>query len=232
MLSFETCLRYDRRMSLRPTAPLLLALLPLLLGACRGTVPALNGPPEAGIASILVGCRIILTTGDTSTGKVALNLEGEDGNGETYRLPLEPQRTLLYQVEPGVYRLAPTRSIFGFHQDKLKVVVEGRKYLVPFPREILRKAPLDIKPKKILALGTLEIKLTRIPGHEAALRVTLDDSVEARRTLVQREIRLMMDPKATDADRSSALAWTRALEEQLSAVVTEARRGPAYRPAQ
>ena len=211
-----------------------LPLLPLLLlaGGCRGTVPVLDGPPEAGISAVLIGCRITLTTGDTSSGQAAINLEGEESNGETYRLPLEPQRTLLYTVEPGVYRLTPTRGLFGGHQDQLKVVIEGRKYYVPFPRDILRKAPIDIKPRKIVALGVLELKLTRLPGHEAALRVNLDDSVESRRNLVQREIRLMMDPKATENDRSSALAWTRALEQQLSAVVSEGQRAPAFRPAE
>src|SRR5205814_997632 len=114
---------------------------------CRGTVPALYDPPEAGIASVVIGCRMILPTGETPDGKLALNLEDQDG-GETYRLPIYPQRILLYQVEPGLYKVMPTRSIFGFHQTNLRVTIDGRTYKVPFPREILRLTNIPVKRKK------------------------------------------------------------------------------------
>jgi hypothetical protein len=218
-------MRYDPGM--RRSARL--ALVALALCGCRGTVPKLNGVPEGGIAAVLIGCRVTLPTGETSSGRVALNLEGEEGNGETYRLPLKPGRPLLYQVEPGVYRLAPTRSLFGFHQENLKVVIEGRSYSVPFPRDILRKAALDIKPTKVVAIGTLDIKLTRLQNRGTTVRVYLDDGAESRRALVQKEIRLMMDPNAAGSDRATALAWTRGLTEQLTQIVTEVQRGPAYR---
>lgn len=205
-------------------------LLAAALGACRGTVPTLNGPPEGGISAVLIGCRMYLATGETLDGRATLDLEGELGNGETYRLPIEPGRSMLYDVEPGVYRVAPTRSFFGFHQERLKVVMEGRTYYAAFPRDIMRKAPLDIRPTHLYALGMLEARLVRFPGREPELRVRLDDSVQARRSLVQNVIRTMMDPKATNDDRQSAVAWTRALEAQLSEIVTESDRGPAYRP--
>ena len=206
------------------------ALLTLtLLAGCRGTVPELYQPPEAGIASVLIGCRMTLPTGETPNGFLALNLEGADG-GETYRLPIIPQRALLYQVEPGLYRLMPTLSIFGFRQEKLKVVIEGRAYSVPFPRDILRLPILTIKPKKVVALGVVDVTLTtRKPGQPVMVKVRLDDSVEARRQLVQTEIRTMMDPYVPAEERSSSVAWTRALEETLSEVVTESQRGPAFR---
>lgn len=208
---------------------LLLLALPLFSG-CRGTSPQLNGPPEAGIASVLIACRVALPTGETLDGKAALNLEGEEGNGETYRLPLKPNAPLLFQVEPGVYRLAPTRSLFGFHQANLKIKAEGRTYTVPFPREILRKAALNVKPARIVPIGTLDVKvLARAPGRPATVRVSLDDSIRERRRLVQEVIRTMMDPRVDAGDRANAVAWTRALEASLSELLVESDRAPAFR---
>lgn len=203
----------------------------LLLNGCRGTAPALFQPPEAGIASVLIGCRMILPTGETPDGYLALNLEDQDG-GETYRLPVKPQRVLLYQIEPGVYKLMPTRSIFGFHQDTLRVTIEGRTYRVPFPRELLRLETMSVKPRKIVSIGVVEVTLSgRRPGQAPTVRVRLDDSVTARRSLAEALIHAMMDPNAPNDMRSSALAWTRALEETLSEVVSEKERAPAFRPA-
>lgn len=208
-----------------------LGLLPLLLllAGCRGTVPLLYTAPEQGISSVLIGCRVVLPTGETPTGSLALNLEGVK-NTEAYRLPLEPRRALLYQVEPGLYRLGPTRSIFGFHQDLLKVSVAGHVYKVPFPRDILRKEALEIKPTRIVPIGVVNVELLdHLPGRPATVRVWLDDSLQARRGLVQTEIHAMMDPNADAEERSAALAWTRALDEALSDLVTEAERRPPFR---
>ena len=221
-------MRYDRAM--RRLAAL--AAVSVLLTSCQGTVPRLNGQPESGISSVLIGCRMTLPTGETGSGRAALNLEGQAGNTESYRLPLEPQRSLLYQVEPGLYRLSPTRSIFGFHHETLTAVVEGHSYSVPFPRDILRKPAVEIKPTKIVALGVLDVSVERLPGREPTMRIYLDDSIDARRALVQREIRSMMDPNAASDQRASAISWTRALEESLRTLVTESQRGPAYRPGQ
>jgi hypothetical protein len=194
-------------------------------------VPALYQPPEAGIASILIGCRMILPTGETPDGYVALGFEDQDG-GETYRIPVRPQRVLLYQVEPGAYKVMPTRSIFGFHQPNLRVVIEGRSYSVPYPREFMRRETVTVKPRKIVALGVVEVTLSgRRPGQAPTVRVRLDDSVTARRGLSEAMIHAMMDPNAPNDMRSSALAWTRALEESLSGVVSEKERAPAFRAA-
>lgn len=201
----------------------------LSLCGCRGTVPPAFQPPEADIASVLIGCRMTLPTGETPDGWLAINLEGQDG-GETYRLRAVPQRALLYQVEPGLYALTPTRSIFGFHQALLKIVIEGRAYRVPFPRDILRMTDFMVKPRRIVALGVLDVTLTgRKPGQAPTVKVRLDNSPEARRLLVQDQIRMMMDPNAPADMRASAVAWTRALEETLSEVVTEIQSHPVFR---
>jgi hypothetical protein len=202
-----------------------------LLCGCRGSVPALYQPPEAGIASVLIGCRMVLPTGETPDGVLWLNFEDQDG-GETYRLPVKPQRVFLYQVEPGVYKVGPTRSIFGFHQETLRVVIEGRSYRVPFPRELLRLETYSVKPRKIVSIGIVEVTLSgRRPGQAPTVKVRLDDSATARRSLAEAMIHAMMDSNAPNEMRSSALAWTRALEETLSEVVTEKERSPMFRPA-
>lgn len=208
-----------------------LGLLPLVLlvAGCGGTRPLLNTPPEEGIASVLIGCQITLPTGDTPTGSLNLDLEGVN-NSETYRLRVEPRRLLLYQVEPGTYRLAPTRSIFGFHQELLKVSVAGHSYKVPFPRDILRKEALEIRPTRIVSLGIVRVELLdHLPGRAPTVRVWLDDSVQARRDLLQNEIHAMMDPNAPAEERSAALAWTRAIDESLSDLLTEADRRAPFR---
>ena len=143
-----------------------------------------------------------------------------------------PRKSLLYQVEPGLYRLGPTRGLFGFHQPLLKVRVEEGTYRLPFPRDILRKPALDIKPKKIVSIGVFEVKIEpALPGRAPAVKVRLDDSVEARRQAVQDIIREMMDPTVPLADRESAVAWSRALQNSLMELVSETERAPLFTPA-
>lgn len=210
----------------------LLALL--LLSGCRGTVPSLNGEPEQGIASVIIGGRIVTSAGETASGKMWLNLETDGGrDAEVYRLPIRPQQALLYQVEPGVYHIAPTRSVFGLSQANLTVKVEGHTYKVPFPRELLRKGAIQIKPTKIVPLGVLVAEVQKpLPGRRPVVKLRLDDGVPARRGLVQTLIRAMMDPNAPNAQRMSAIAWTRALDQTLIEVLAEPEREPLYKAAQ
>lgn len=219
----------------RPALASLLTLTAVLgMAGCRGSRPAAQADPEHGMSAVILGGKIVLPTGETRSGVVFINLEGEGGGreAEVYRLAARPQESLLYHIEPGAYRLAPTRSLFGFHQSQLKVRIEGRAYRVPFPRDILRKAVLDIRPAKVVSIGILEAALSpSLPGQEARLRVRLDDSVEARRHILQDLIRDMMDPAVPLQTRSSAVAWTRALDQALLDLVSESPRRPAYKPS-
>lgn len=213
-------------------------LLPLLLAfgaaACRGTVPERNGPPEQAIAAILLGTRFSLPTGETRGGKTVVNFESEGGRqAEVYRLPVGGGENFLYLVEPGVYRVMPTRSLFGFHQATMKATIEGRTYRIPFPRELLRLPAYEVKPSRILPLGILEYKVQpALPGQPSRIAVRLDDSVEARRKIVQDTIRDMMDPRRSSDVRESAIAWTRSLQNSLLELLAEEERRPTYKPAQ
>ena len=114
----------------------------------------------------------------------------------------------------------------------LTVKLEGSTYKVPFPRDILRKPAFDLKPKKIIAIGIVEAKLsTALPGQKAALRVRIDDSIDARRSLVQDLIHEMMDPSASLEVREGAISWSRALETSLMDLLSESQRSPLYKPA-
>ncbi len=212
-----------------------LPLLPiLLLLACSGTVPERNGPPEQAIAAILIGTRYVLPTGETRNGRMSLNFESEGGRqAEIYRLPLNGGgENFLYLLEPGTYRIMPTRSSFGFHQMTLKAVIEGRAYRIPFPRELLRLPAYDVKPSRILPLGILEYKIqAALPGQGSRIAVRLDDSVEARRKIVQEVIRDMMDPRRATDVRESAIAWTRSLQNSLLELLAEEEKRPNYKPA-
>lgn len=213
----------------------LMALSAALAAAgCRGSKPLAQADPERGMSAVILGGRIILPTGETRSGSLAVNLEGEGGGreAEVYRLPVRPQESSLHHIEPGVYKLAPTRSLLGFHQSQLKIRIEGRTYRVPFPRDILRKPALDVRPTKVVPIGILEASLTpSLPGQEGRLRVRLDDGVEARRQILQGLIRDMMDPAVPLETRSSAIAWTRALDQALLDLVSENPKRPTYKPA-
>ena len=206
----------------------------LLAASCRGTIPERNAPPEQAISAILIGCKLILPSGETRNGRTYLNFESEGGRqAEVYRIPLSGGENYLYLIEPGIYRITPTRSIYGFYRPTMSVVVEDRTYTLPFPRELLRQHAYEIKPGKITAVGSLEAKvMPALPGQKPTIRVRLDDSTQARRNVVQAIIHDMMDPrKATDV-RESALAWSRALQISLMELLSEEEKRQIFKPAQ
>jgi hypothetical protein len=203
------------------------------LAACSGTVPERDAPPEQAISAIVIGARMILPSGETRNGYTAVNFEtGGGSRAEVYRLPVQGGENFLYLIEPGTYRLAPTRSIFGFYQPTMTVVIEGRRYRLPFPRDIQRLDAYTIKPSKILAMGIIEARvLPALPGRPPEVRVRLDDSVLARRKVVQDTIRNMMDPTRTLDSRESAISWSRGLQNSLQDILAEEDHRPLYTPA-
>lgn len=213
---------------------LLLAAAMAALSACRGTVPERNAPPEQAISAILIGSRFLLPSGQTNDALTHVNFESEGGRrAEVYRLPVSGGENFLYLVEPGVYRIAPTRSLFGLYQETMKVVIDGRTYRLPFPRDLLRQPPYSVKPSKIVAMGVLEARvLPALPGQRPQIKVRLDDSVEARRKVVQETVRDMMDPRRTSETQESAISWSHALQNSLMEVLSEEEKLATFKPAQ
>lgn len=213
----------------------LLAAGAFAAAGCEGTTPPINGSPERGISAVVIGGKIVLPTGETRSGKMWIDLEAEENKDERaapeiYRLIARPQRTLMYQVEPGVYHYAPARSVFGFSEATLSVKTEGHTFHVPFPRDILRRPAIKIRPAKIVALGVLEATLTpAMPGRKQAMKVRLDDTVATRRKIVQDLIHDMMDPNTPAPVRESAVAWTGALDQTLEDLAAEAVRAAPYK---
>jgi len=205
----------------------------LALAACRGTVPERDAPPEQAISAIVIGARMILPSGETRDGTTAVNFETDGGSrAEVYRLPVKAGENFLYLIEPGSYRFAPTRSIFGFYQPTMTVDIEGRRYRLPFPRDIQRLDSYTIKPSKILALGIIEARvMPALPGRPPEVRVRLDDSVMARRKVIQDTIREMMDPTRPLDTRESAISWSRGLQNSLIDILAEDDHRPLYTPA-
>ncbi|MFA6029293.1 MAG: hypothetical protein WC969_05530 [Elusimicrobiota bacterium] len=198
------------------------------LAACRGTSPIRYAESSLGFSSVIVGCRVLAPSGETKDGAGSINLESED---ERYALDLRPGRAQLLRIEPGVYRLGPTRNLFGTAQPQLRVVVQGRSYRVPFPRDILRLDELDVRPKRVVPLGVLEIQLLPYErGERPKVIVRFDASVATRRLLVEEVIGMMMDPKVPQDMRDSAISWARSLEQALLRVQGERERLPAYKP--
>jgi hypothetical protein len=205
----------------------------LALTACSGTVPDRDAPPEQAISAVVIGARMILPSGETRNGTTAINFETEGGSrAEVYRLPVKGGENFLYLIEPGTYRLAPTRSVFGFYQPLMTVDIEGRSYRLPFPRDIQRLDAYTIKASKILALGILEVRvMPALPGRRPEVRVRLDDSVMSRRKVVQETIHEMMDSTRSFETRDSAMSWTRALQTSLMDILSEEDHRPLYTPA-
>ena len=206
-----------------------LVLLAVAAGSlsCRGTAPELYGSAALGYSAMLVRARIIVPDGETRDGMMWLNLESAT---ERYRVPIRASETALVRIEPDQYRVHPTRNSLGFVQSQLRVKIAGRTYHVPFPRDILRKDPIEVKPTKVVALGVLEARLLPIQrGRAQRVEVRLDDSNEARRHLIEDMIGRMMDANAALVVRDSAISWTRALEQALVLVQGEAERKPTYK---
>lgn len=212
---------------MRPmTRALAVALAAALLG-CRGTTPDVFAPAALGFGAILIRGRIVLPEGETRDGMMWLNLESD---GDRYRMPIAAGETSLERIEPDIYRLHPTRNALGFVQANLKVRIAGRYYTVPFPRDILRKDPIELKPTKVVALGVLEARLLPIQrGRAPRVEVRLDDSNETRRRLIEDMIAKMMDARTSVEAREAAVSWTRALEQALVQVQGENERKRMYK---
>jgi hypothetical protein len=219
---------------MRHSRAILVCAAAWLLGAgCSGSIPLRNGRPEQGIAAIILGARFITPAGETQSGVFHVNLEGQDSmRSETYRVPVLPHQTMLYQVEPDVYRFNVTRNWLGWPQPRLKVRIAGRTYRMPFPREVLRKPPLDIKGKKVFSVGVFEVKLQQaLPSQAPKVTVNIDDSIPTRRQLVQDVIHQMMDTSIPVEERETAIAWSRALQNALLSILSEAEteRAPLFK---
>lgn len=209
------------------------AILALAAAACRGSIPQASGGPEQGISSVIIDGRILGPSGAPLKGRMVINLESEGGRqAQVYRLPVRTGEALLYQIEPGTYHLAPTRALFGDHQPLLRVRAAGRDYFVEFPREILRKPAVVVRPRKIVPLGVLEARWSpELPGRESELKVSLDDSLAARRRLVESLVSDMMNPAASQSLRDNLVAWTHALDAALIDLSSEAERAPLFKPS-
>ena len=212
---------------MRPmTRALAVAFAAALLG-CRGTTPDVFAPAALGFGAVLIRGRIVLPEGETRDGMMWMNLESD---GDRYRMPIAAGETSLERIEPDIYRLHPTRNALGFVQANLKVRIAGRHYYVPFPRDILRKDPVELKPTKVVALGILEARLLPIQrGRAPRVEVRLDDSNETRRRLIEDMIAKMMDARTSVEAREAAVSWTRALEQALVQVQGENERKRTYK---
>lgn len=207
----------------------LLPCLILLCTSCSGTRPVRFGPAKFGFAGVIVRGRILTPTGEVKKGKMALNFESA---GIRYRIRFEPGETTIQRIEPDKYRVHPTRGLFGFVDQYLTVEIIDRKFRVPFPRDILRKPPMDVRPTKLAPIGILEVKLLPIKkGRRPKIIVRLDDSIAARRSLVEDMIRKMMDPQVKPRIRSSTVSWTRALEQALVKIQGEEEATLSYKPS-
>jgi hypothetical protein len=203
----------------------------LLLAGCAGTIPDRDAPPERGFAAVLIGARLLVPGGESRDGMAAIDLETKQEGPDAYELPMHAADVALFRVEPGVYGLAPTRSIFGTSRPDLTVRIDDRVYRTPFPRELMRPS-YDARPRKVTVVGVLEVQvLPALPGQPPQVRARLDDSPAARRELVQGMIRTMMDPTQSAAARDSAVSWSHALQEALVSVLAEETRRPLYQTA-
>jgi len=208
--------------------PLFLILSFALLVGCRGSRPEYYGQSSLGFGAVLISARIITPNGETNVGLMEMNFESEN---ERYRMKFRPGKTSLMKLEPDVYRLHPTRTPFGRVEARMRVKIDGRSYRVPFPRSVLRLRPIDVPPTKIVAIGILEARLLPIErGQRPIIKVRLDDSIQARRELIESVINKQMNPKTPPNIRDSTITWTRALEQALIRLLGEEERKRRFKP--
>lgn len=195
-----------------------LRLIPIvvLLGACQGSVPIHSGGPDAGMGAVLAAGRIFLPSGPIRSGKIAVNLESDSNPPQIYRLIISPERPTLYRIEPGVYRLRPTRNLFGAGLETLTVRLGGQTYLPRFPASLEHRRPFQIKTGEVLALGVMEARLSRsLEGGSPYVSLSLDDSLLSRRRITEQVIRDMMEPSAPAAVKNYIISWAGALQKSL-----------------
>jgi hypothetical protein len=215
----------------RTTAIGLLACAGILASGCRAGTPVFDEGPEHRYAAVVIGSRIVLPTGETNTGGLMLDLEGEGGReANSYRLEIPAGRSMLYPVEPGIYRLTPTRSIFGWHQSQMRITADDFVYKTPFPPQIMRKSAIDLRPKKVISLGIIEARFVADPvKKEARIVVRIDESVAARREAVQQIIHDMASAETPAEERDRDFAWAGSLEDCLIGLQAENEQKPLFK---
>jgi len=192
----------------------------LALSACRGTIPVAQDEPHPGMAAVVIGGEFQDPNGPTSRGSAVIGLESRDG--QIYRLPAEAGQTFLYQIEPGIYHLAPVRSVFGAPEKFLSADIDGQEYRTPFPQELINEGEFTARSSQITVLGILKVKLSpRLPGRGPILSATLDDFVKDKRALVQNLIQSMMNPAVSPELRQNTQAWLNSLQKILISLAAQ-----------
>jgi len=211
----------------------------LAAAGCAGRTPSrAAAPPGVAASAVLLGVRLVLPSGETRNGTLALGFESESSREQgqepiAYELPVRGGEFYLFRVEPGFYRLAPTRRWTGEQRTDLSATIEGREYVIPFPRELLRQGSYELKPKKAVALGVLEAKVhAALPGQKGTLKIRMDDGLQARRAVVTAVIRQLMDPRRSSSEQANAAVWSRALQNMLMELQAEDEPRPTFKPAQ
>jgi len=200
----------------------------VILAGCQGSIPPSRGDGRLGYGAVLVQGRCTTPAGETRRARIALNLESDE---HRYILPFTPGTTSLFVVPAGTYRLMPLRGPFGVTEKTLQVIIENRVLRVPFPRDVLRKDPLEVGPDNIVPIGILLVEAERDPGdRRVKVNVKLDDGRDARRRLVQDKISSMLDPRVPAAQREEAVNWTKALDHALVAVEADPDVRAPYKP--
>ncbi|MBI4375941.1 MAG: hypothetical protein HY549_05770 [Elusimicrobia bacterium] len=198
----------------------------LAFSGCGGSVPRTSVNPDETPSGIAIGGRFITGTGETRAGSISVMLRGEGGRERAvYRVPVDSQRPMVYALEPGKYALSEPRSSLGSAQDRIRVEFDGRSYDAPFPRDFLRKPPVELEAGKVLCLGAVEAKLiSGLPGREPSLTIRLDDSFATRRELLERLIKDMVDPSVPAQHRNNLLSWSRSLNRSFSELLAEEKK--------
>lgn len=187
-----------------------------LLCACQGRVPIHSGGTDAGRSAVLVGGRVVLPSGPVQEGRIAINLESELSPPEIYRLIIDPASPTLYRMEPGDYRLRPTRNLFGRRLETVTFRLKGKTHLPRFPASLQHRKPFEFKTGEVVALGIVDIRISRaMEGGQPYVSVSLDDSLAARREITQQAIRRLGDPRAPASVRNYLFSWSNALEKSL-----------------
>ena len=202
-------------------------LLPLT--ACRASLPPTTTGPSPLYAALLVKGRIVMPAGEVDAGMITLDMESPM---HEYQIDFIPKKTILYSVEPGAYHFSPIRTVFGRTSTILKLKISGQNFDVPFPAELLRRSVVA-PPTQVIPVGILVARVST-PPHQSqyVFHVSLDDSLRARKSLVQDAIRQLMDTNTSSAQRENPVKWIRALDQTFEQLQSDQEGNEPVKSAQ
>ena len=185
------------------------------LCGCSGSVPTQRDDNEGSseLSAVLIRGRLTTPSGELRAGKLFLNLESDK---QKYRLTVYAKQTTLYQVQPGRYHLAPTRTVLGSQEKNVRLEINGKQINLSFPEDMAEHDPIVLKTGRVVPIGIVDVRFSPSQDpNKASVTVSLDDTQETCTTMLQAMIQWIMGPEISDTEREPLMMWAQPMERAL-----------------